>query len=118
MELLPEFLERTRLGHGGHCSPEVTIKVGGIFYLPLIIDKPLETPIDVDLSVQAPEGCMSCYGHRHSRTAHAVFFAGSSAGAAAKLWVAELVVAAESNHKSIGEVSVRVELSTGWVASQ
>jgi len=55
MELLPEFLERNGLDMAT-LFPEVTIKVGGIFYLPLIIDNPLETPIDVDLSVQAPEG--------------------------------------------------------------
>jgi len=100
--------------------PEVTIKVGGIFYLPLIIDNPLETPIDVDLSVQAPEGWHVVPTGIATVGPHTRYFLRVQAQAPpAKLvgWQ-NFVVAAESNHKSIGEVSVRVELSTGWVASQ
>jgi hypothetical protein len=98
----------------------VTIKVGGIFYLPLIIDNPLETPIDVDLSVQAPEGWHVVPTGIATVGPHTRYFLRVQAQAPpAKLvgWQ-NFVVAAESNHKSIGEVSVRVELSTGWVASQ
>ena len=99
---------------------EITIKVGGTLILPLIIDNPLDKPINVDLAVQSPEGWRTPLVGAVTVAPHSQYFLRVQSNAPpTKLtgWQ-NFVVTAQSDHKNIGTVSMRVELSTGWVAPQ
>lgn len=99
---------------------EITVKVGGSLAIPLIIDNPLDRPITVGLSVQAPDGWEVKPPAPISVDPHTRYYLRVQAAApATKLagWQQFTISAQEGNQK-IGSVPIRVELSTGWVAPQ
>ena len=99
---------------------EISIHVDGALAIPLVVDNPLDTAIDTTFSVKAPEGWKITPVAPASIAPHSQFYLRVLAAApATKLpgWQ-EFMVSAESGHKNIGTVPVRVELSNGWVAPQ
>jgi LmbE family N-acetylglucosaminyl deacetylase len=99
---------------------EISIHTDGVFYIPLIIENPLDHAIDVNLSAQAPDGWKVRPLAPLSVPAHAQYFARVTADApSTKLpgWQ-KFIVTGESENKSLGTVPIRVELSNGWVAPQ
>lgn len=99
---------------------EVTVHTGGVLTIPLVIDNPLSQPIHVTLSVQSPDGWKvrplppvtvepgSQYVLRVLADAPATKLPG---------WQ-NFAVSASADGKSLGNVPMRVELSSGWVAPQ
>jgi hypothetical protein len=99
---------------------EVSIHVDGLLMIPLIINNPLDTAIDVSLSVKAPDGWKVTPVKPASVAPHSEYYCRVQATApATKLpgWQ-EFAVSAQSGNKQIGTVALRVELSNGWVAPQ
>jgi hypothetical protein len=99
---------------------EISIHTNGVFYIPLIIENPLDHAIDVNLSAQAPAQWKVRPLAPLSVPAHAQYYARVTADApSTKLpgWQ-NFTVTAESGGKSLGTISIRVELSNGWVAPQ
>jgi hypothetical protein len=100
--------------------PEISIHVDGVLAIPLVIDNPLEKPMDVSVSVKAPDGWNVTPVPPATVPARSQYFVRVQAAAPAiKLpgWQ-EFSVSAQSAGKTIGIVPLRVELSTGWVAPQ
>lgn len=99
---------------------EISIHVDGALTVPLVIENPLDSTIEVTLSVKAPDGWRvspvapasvaphSRYNLRVQATAPATKLPG---------WQ-RFEVAATTGKENIGTVPIRVELSTGWVAPQ
>jgi LmbE family N-acetylglucosaminyl deacetylase len=99
---------------------EISIHTNGVFYIPLIIENPLDHAIDVNLSAQAPVQWKVQPLAPLSVPAHAEYYARVTADApATKLpgWQ-NFTVTAEIGGKSLGTIPIRVELSNGWVAPQ
>ena len=99
---------------------EISIHTNGVFYIPLIIENPLDHAIDVNLSAQAPDQWKVRPLAPLSIPAHAEYYARVTADApATKLpgWQ-NFTVTAESAGKNLGTIPIRVELSNGWVAPQ
>jgi hypothetical protein len=99
---------------------EITVKVGGTLMIPLIIDNPLEKSLEVNLSVQAPDGWQAKAAGAISVAPRSKYFLRVQAMApATKLdgWQ-EFVISGKSADLDLGSVTVRAELSTGWVAAQ
>ena len=116
-----QFWQAHGLDHLATLIPaEVTIPIGGTLSIPLIIDNPLDTPIDVKFDVQAPDGwklmdpASSASIEPHTR----YFLRVQAAAPATKLsgWQ-QFKVSAEANGKSIGTVPLRVELAN-WALPQ
>jgi hypothetical protein len=88
--------------------------------IPLVIDNPSKKPIDVIVSVKAPDGWKATPVPPATVPAHSQYLLRVQAAApATKLpgWQ-QFSISAQSAGKSIGTVPLRVELSTGWVAPQ
>ena len=99
---------------------EVTVKVGGTLWIPLIIENPLDHLITVNLSVEAPPEWRLKPSGEISIDPHTRYFARIQADAPDKEvpgWQ-NFTVAARSGDQKIGSVPVRAQLSTGWVAPQ
>ena len=99
---------------------EISIHTDGVFYIPLIIENPLDHAIEVNLSAQAPDGWKVRPLVPLSVPAHAEYYARVTADApSTKLsgWQ-NFTVTADSASKSLGTIPIRVELSDGWVAPQ
>jgi LmbE family N-acetylglucosaminyl deacetylase len=99
---------------------EVSVKVGGSIVIPLIVDNPLDHPIDVNLSVQAPDGWKILPTPDVSVAPQTRYLLRVRAAAPdTKLpgWQ-QFVVTGRAGGKAIGTVAIRAELSTGWVAPQ
>ncbi len=99
---------------------ELSVHTSRDFFIPLVIQNPLDTPINVDFSVKAPDGFTVLPVAPASVAPHSQYYARVQAVApATKLpgWQ-QFTVSAESGGKSIGTVPLRVELSNGWVAPQ
>jgi LmbE family N-acetylglucosaminyl deacetylase len=115
------FWQAHRLDHLADIVPaEISIHVDGVLAIPLVIDNPSDKAVDVNLSVKAPDGWKVNPVPSATVAPHSQYFLRVQAAApATKLpgWQ-EFSVSAESAHKSIGTVPLRVELSTGWVAPQ
>lgn len=100
--------------------PEISIHVAGTLILPLEIENPLDTPIHVAFSVQAPDGwtvkptesATVAPLDRYYLRVRAVAPAAKSPG-----WQ-NVTVSAVSDGKNIGTVPIRVELTNNWVAPQ
>jgi hypothetical protein len=109
------------LDHLANIVPlEVTVKVGGALDIPLIINNPLDSVISVNLSVQAPDGWLVkplTPISVNPRTRYYLRVQAEAPGTKLPGWQ-QFAVSARSADGSIGSVSVRVELSTGWVAPQ
>jgi LmbE family N-acetylglucosaminyl deacetylase len=100
--------------------PEISVHVDGVLAIPLVIDNPLDSAIDANFSVKAPDGWKITPVAPASVPAHSQYYLRVLATApATKLpgWQ-EFAVSAESANKRIGTVPLRVELSDGWVAPQ
>ena len=116
-----QFWQAHGLDHLATLIPaEVTIPVGGTLSIPLIIDNPLDTAIDVKLDVQAPDGWrLMNPASSASIPPHTLYFLRVQAAAPGTTrpgWQ-QFKVFAESNRKSIGTVSLRVELAN-WALPQ
>jgi hypothetical protein len=99
---------------------EISVHVSGTLMIPLVVDNPLDTPIDATFSVNAPEGWTVAPIAAATIAPHSLFYLRVQAIAPAEKlsgWQ-QFTVSGESNHKSIGTVQLRAELSTGWVAPQ
>jgi LmbE family N-acetylglucosaminyl deacetylase len=116
-----KFWQAHGLDHLASIVPvEVSVHVEGTLVIPLIVDNPLDSAIDATFSVTAPDGWKVTPVAPASIAPHSQYYLRVLAGApATKLagWQ-QFAVSAESGHKSIGTVPVRVELSDGWVAPQ
>jgi len=97
---------------------ELTVKVGGSLSLPLIIDNPLDIPIDVNIEGKAPDGWGVIPASSVSVGPQTRYFlrVRSSAPATRLAGWQNFTISAQMGPKSIGTVGIRVELSTGWVA--
>ncbi len=109
------------LDHLANIVPlEVTIHTNGVLYIPLVIQNPLDRAINVNLSVQSPDGWKVRPLTPFSVGPHTEYYARVQADApSTKLpgWQ-NFTVSAASESKSLGTVPIRVELSDGWVAPQ
>jgi hypothetical protein len=116
-----KFWQAHGLDHLGSIVPiEVSIHVDGNLVIPLIVENPLDSAIDATFTVKAPEGWKVTPVAPASIAPHSQYYLRVLAAApATKLpgWQ-EFAVSAESGHKNIGTVPIRVELSDGWVAPQ
>lgn len=100
--------------------PEVTVKVGGTLLIPLIVENPLDTPIQVNFHVQGATGWQVRPVPTTTVAPHHRYYVRVEAGAPATKvsgWQ-KFEVTAESEGRTIGAVSMRAELSDGWVAPQ
>ncbi len=100
--------------------PEVTVKVGGALLIPLIVDNPLDTPIQVDFHVQSAEGWQVRPMPTATVQPHSQYYVRVEAAAPdSKVagWQ-QFEVTAESGGQTIGTVPMRAELSNGWVAPE
>jgi LmbE family N-acetylglucosaminyl deacetylase len=109
------------LDHLANVVPlEITVKVGGGLMIPLIIHNPLDTSIDVKVSVQSPTGWEVQPVDAVSVAPHAKYFLRIRAAAPKTEldgWQ-KFAVAAQSSGSDLGTVQIQAELSTGWVAPQ
>lgn len=99
---------------------EVTVKIGGTLAIPLVIENPLDTPIQVDFSVKAPEAWKLYPVPAVSIAPHTRYFVKVRAAAPATRLAGwqQFSVSTQSGSKNIGRIPIRVELSDGWVAPQ
>lgn len=109
------------LDHLANIAPvEVTVKVGGELIIPLVIDDPLDRSIDVNLSVQSPAGWVVKPLGPISVGPHAKYFLRLRASAPSSKvagWQ-NFKITAKAGGEDLGNVCLRAELSTDWVAPQ
>lgn len=116
-----EFWKAHGLVHLATIVPlEITVKVGGGLLIPLIVDNPLDHPIDVRISVKSPDGWKAeptapVTVNAHDRYFLHVRFAAPETELPG--WQ-RFEVVGQSGGETIGTVTMRAELSTGWVAPQ
>ncbi len=100
--------------------PEISLTAGSKLSIPLIVDNPLSTPIDVNITVRAPDGWkvlplapahISAQKHRYYLRVQATSPADVLPG-----WQ-DFTVTAESGGNTIGTVPLRVQLSN-WAFPQ
>lgn len=99
---------------------EITIHTGGVLSIPLVVENPLDRPIQVELSTQAPDGWKLHPVEPVTVAPRSEYYVRVQADApATKLsgWQ-KFMVSATSGNQSLGTVPIRVELSNGWVAPQ
>jgi LmbE family N-acetylglucosaminyl deacetylase len=104
----------------GLVPEEVSIPVGGTLNIPLIIDNPFDTPIDVNISVHAPDGWkVAPVAPVHIDPQNHRYYLRVQAAAPTEMrkeWQ-QFTVTAESGNKTIGTVPLRVQL-TRWAFPQ
>src|SRR5579862_2472565 len=110
------FYHEFWLAHGlDHLSDivpnEVTVKVGGTLVIPLIIENPLDTPIHVALSVQAPAEWKVKPSAENTIDPHTRFFIRVEADAPDRELSGRqnFVVAAQSGDQNLGTVPIQAE---------
>jgi len=116
-----KFWQAHGLDHLGRIVPvEVSIHVDGTLVIPLIVENPLDSAIDATFSVKAPDGWKVTPVAPASVAPHSQYYLRVLAAAPATRLTGwqQFAVTAESRHKNIGTIPVRVELSDGWVAPQ
>jgi LmbE family N-acetylglucosaminyl deacetylase len=99
---------------------EVSVHVDGALVIPLVVTNPAASPIEVNFSVQAPDGWKLTPVAPATIPAHSEYYVRVLAGAPATLvpgWQ-QFTVSAQSGQSKIGTIPLRVELSKGWVAPQ
>jgi hypothetical protein len=116
-----KFWQAHGLDHLAGIVPlELSVHTGRDFLIPLVVQNPLDTPINVTFAVQSPEGfkvdpvapaLVGPHTHYFTRV-RALAPENKQPG-----WQ-QFTVSASSSDKIIGTVPLRVELSTGWVAPQ
>ncbi len=101
-------------------APELTIQDGSTLSIPLIIENPLDSPIDVTFQTQTPEDWKLIDPPTSvSIEPHTRYFLRVRAASPAKTRseAQQFKVSAESAGKSLGTISLRVELA-GWALPQ
>lgn len=115
-----QFWQAHGLDHlAGLVPPEVTIPVGGSLSIPLIIENPMNTSLEVKFQVQAPDGWTVTAIAPASIDPHTRYYLRLQAAAPStklKGWQ-EFKVSAEADGKSLGMVPLRVELAN-WALPQ
>lgn len=116
-----EFWQAHGLEHLNNLVPlEISVKVGGGLMIPLIVNNPLDRPVPVSLSVQAPDGWKVEPTAPATVEAHSAYFLRVRVVAPdTELpgWQ-HFMVTGRSGDETIGTVAIRAQLSTGWVAPQ
>jgi LmbE family N-acetylglucosaminyl deacetylase len=116
-----QFWQAHGLDHLQSLVPlEISVHVDGTLAIPLVIDNPLDTAIDVSFSVAAPDGWKVTPVAAASVAPHVEYYLRILAAAPATKvpgWQ-QFTVLARSGNKTIGSVQIRAELSSGWVAPQ
>lgn len=100
--------------------PELTVHISRDFVIPLVIQNPTETSINVSFSVKTPEGFRVAPIAPAAVPPHNLYYVrvqGAAPDTKLPGWQ-QFTVSAESEGKNIGTVPLRIELSTGWVAPQ
>lgn len=115
------FWRAHALDHLANVVPnEITVKTGGTLFIPLIFDNPGGEALDVNITVQAPEGWEVAALDPFAVAAHAQHYLRVVARAPATMvpgWQSFTITAHGGGH-DLGKVLLRAELSTGWVAAQ
>jgi LmbE family N-acetylglucosaminyl deacetylase len=99
---------------------EISVHVGRVLAIPLVIENPSDTVIDVNLSVKAPAGWQVTPVAAASVGPHSRFYLRVQATAPSNRlpgWQ-EFSISGQAGNQSIGTVALRAELSSGWVAPQ
>lgn len=99
---------------------EVSIHVDGVLAIPLVVENPTDSAVEVSFSVQAPEVWKVTPVAPATVPAHSEYYLRVRAAAPAALvpgWQ-QFSVSAQSGPNKLGSVPLRVELSNGWVAPQ
>jgi LmbE family N-acetylglucosaminyl deacetylase len=115
------FWQAHGIDHLANIVPaEVSIHVDGVLAIPLVVENPTGAPIDVNFSVQAPDGWKVAPVAPATIPPRSQYYVRVRASApATKLPGWQLfTVSAQSGQAKIGTVPLRVELSNGWVAPQ
>jgi LmbE family N-acetylglucosaminyl deacetylase len=116
-----KFWQAHGLDHLAALVPiEISVHVDGVLTIPLIIENPADTNIEVKLSVQAPVGWTVVPVAPASVASHSQCYLRVQAKAPASKqpgWQA-FTVSGQTENRSIGTVDLRAELSDGWVAPQ
>jgi LmbE family N-acetylglucosaminyl deacetylase len=116
-----KFWQAHGIEHLANVVPlEITVHTSRTLYIPLVVENPLDTAIPVKLSVQSPKGWKALPVAAATVPAHTRYYLRVRVAApAAKLpgWQ-HFSVTGQSNGKTIGTVSIRAQLSNGWVAPQ
>ena len=116
-----KFWKAHGIDHLSNVVPyEISVHTATSLYIPLIVDNPLDTPLKVAFSVKAPDGWTVTPVAPATVDPHDQYFVRVEVKAPeTKLpgWQ-EFTISGNAGDKSIGTVSLRAELSTGWVASQ
>ena len=116
-----EFWKAHGLDHLSNVVPlEISVKVGGDFWIPLIVSNPLDQPVQINLSVQAPDGwkvepTVPATVDAHRQYAMRVRIAAPDTEQPG--WQ-HFTVMGRSGDEMIGTVAMGAQLSTGWVAPQ
>jgi LmbE family N-acetylglucosaminyl deacetylase len=116
-----DFWKAHGLEHLNNVVPlEISVKVGGGFWIPLIVDNPFDRPVQIDLSVQAPDGWKVEPTAPATVDAHSRYYTRVRIAAPDTVlpgWQ-QFTVAGRSGDEAVGTVTIRAELSNGWVAPQ
>lgn len=116
-----KFWQAHGLDHLAGIVPlELTVHTGRDFFIPLVVQNPLSSPIAVTFEVHSPEGFQVDPVAPASVAPHTQYYTRVRVIAPETRipgWQ-QFTVSASSGNKSIGVVPLRVELSTGWVAPQ
>jgi hypothetical protein len=99
---------------------EISAHVDRVLAIPLTVKNPGDTPLAVKFSVKSPEGWKVAAVAPATVPPHSLYYLRVQATAPATKapgWQ-EFSIAGEAGGSSIGTVSIRAELSTGWVAPQ
>jgi LmbE family N-acetylglucosaminyl deacetylase len=99
---------------------EISVHVDGTLAIPLVIDNPLDTALEVTFTVTVPDGWKVTPVAAASVAPHGECYLRVLAVAPATRLTGwqQFTVSARSGNKGIGTVQMRAELSTGWVAPQ
>jgi len=93
---------------------EISLTRGTYLSIPLVIDNPLDTPIDVILSVRAPEGWKVlpvAPAHVAAHESRYCLRVQAASPAEVRTEWQQFTVTAESQGKTIGTVPLRVQLA-------
>ncbi|MBV9156907.1 MAG: PIG-L family deacetylase [Acidobacteriaceae bacterium] len=113
-----QFWKAHGLDHlAGLIGPEIMANYASRFIIPVLLENPTDTPINVNLSVALPEGWtfMSRPEPTFSVPSHEQYsyiFAAKTPSAETSGW-RTIAIEATSNQQSIGQIHIRVELDHG-----
>jgi LmbE family N-acetylglucosaminyl deacetylase len=119
------FYQKLWQAHGldhlaGLIPIEISVHVGRVLAVPLVIENPLDTVIDVNISLKAPAGWQVTPVTVTSVGPHSKYYLRVQATAPSNQlsgWQ-EFSISGQAGDRLIGTVALRAELSSGWVAPQ